>query len=123
MNALSIARQAYSAASTPTRTPKDTEYEVLARITHRLRTAAQRGAAGFPDLAAALHDNQRLWNIFASDVADPGNELPGELRARIFYLAEFTDLHTSQILARKASVAALLEVNTAILRGLRHGAS
>ncbi|SFT96306.1 flagellar protein FlaF [Sedimentitalea nanhaiensis] len=77
------------------------------------------GPAGFTSLAEALHDNRKLWNIFAIDVADPGNSLPKDLKARLFYLAEFTNHHTSKVLARQASVEPLLEVNTAIMRGLR----
>lgn len=122
MNAITKARRAYSAAATPTRTPKGTEYEVVARITHRIKTAAQQGPRGFPALAEALHDNKRLWTIFATDVADPDNKLPSELRARIFFLAEFTFQHTRKVLARQDGVAPLLDINTAILRGLRTGA-
>jgi len=121
VNALSQAQRAYSDASTPTRTDKRVEYEAVARITHRLRTAAQQGPGGFAALVEALHDNRKLWNIFAVDVADTANPLPKELRARLFYLAEFTIQHTSKVLAQKATVTPLLEINTAILRGLRGG--
>lgn len=122
MNALSQARRAYSAASAPTRTNRGTEYEAVARITARMRTAHSQGASGFAALAEALHENRKLWKIFATDVADPGNRLPQDLRARLFYLAEFTTHHTSKVLARRATVEPLLEINTAILRGLRSGA-
>jgi flagellar biosynthesis activator protein FlaF len=123
VNAQSQAQRAYSAASAPTRTPRDLEYDVVARITHRIRSADQKGAEGFPNLVAALNDNNRLWNIFAVDVADADNKLAKELKAQIFYLAEFTSHHTSKVLARKAGVAPLLEINTAILNGLRSGAA
>ncbi len=123
MNAQSQAQHAYSAASAPTRTSRSTEYDAVARITHRLRSEALKGAAGFPDLVKALHDNKKLWNIFAVDVADTDNRLPRDLKAQIFYLAEFTSQHTSKVLARRANVAPLLEINTAILHGLRSGAA
>lgn len=119
MNAQSMAQRAYSSVSTPIRTHRGTEYEAVARITKRLRAAAEKGDSGFPALAAALHDNKKLWSIFATDVADPGNGLPAELKARIFYLAEFTFKHTSEILGRRANAAPLIDINTAILRGLR----
>lgn len=99
------------------------EYEAVARITARLRSADQQGNQGFSALAEALYENNRLWNIFAVDVADADNQLPKELKAQVFYLAEFTQQHTSKVLARQATVAPLLEVNTAILRGLRSGAA
>jgi len=123
VNATIQAHRAYSAVSAPTRTPRGTEYEVIARITHRIRSANAKGAGGFVSLVEALYDNRKLWNIFAVDVADPKNPLPQELKARIFYLAEFTSFHTSKVLAREADVEPLLDINTAILHGLRSGAA
>lgn len=119
MNALSQARHAYSAVSAPTRTARGTEYEAVARITHKMQSAEAKGQAGFAALAEALHINKKLWRIFAIEVADAQNPLPEDLKARVFYLAEFTQQHTSKVLARKANIAPLLQINTAILRGLR----
>lgn len=121
MNAISMAQRAYAPNSASIRTLRGTEYEVVARITHRLKAAAENLPADFPSLAMALHENRSLWTVLAVDVADPNNELPQDLRARIFYLAEFTNQHTSKILANEATVAPLLEINTAILRGLKQG--
>ena len=84
-----------------------------------MRAAHDNGSAGFAALTEALHANRKLWKIFAIDVADPGNKLPKDLKARLFYLAEFTSHHTSKVLARQATAEPLLEINTAILRGLR----
>lgn len=120
MNAFSRANSAYATVSGPTRTARDIEYEALARITRSLQKAALKGRSGFPELAEALHKNNKLWSIFAVEVADFNNPLDKELRARIFYLAEFTRAHTSAVLARKASVAPLVEINTSIMRGLRN---
>jgi len=120
VNAQALARRAYAQTTAPTRTPRSAEYEVIARMTHRLKSAAIESGSGLtPGLASALHDNRRMWTTLAADVAGKDNGLPAELRARLFYLAEFTRLHTSAVLAGKASVAPLLEINTAILRGLR----
>ncbi len=123
MNALSHARNAYAQTSTATRTPRGIEYQVIARVTHRLKSAAQKGDAGFGELAAAVADNRRLWTVLATDVARSGNGLPDELRARILYLAEFTNVQSRAVLAGRASPAPLLEVNAAVLRGLRQDAS
>lgn len=123
MNALSQAHRAYGARSAPVRTGKSMEYEAVAQITRRLRQAQAQGAPGFSAMAEALHDNQKLWTIFATDVADPKNPLPPDLRARLFYLAEFTSQHSARILKREATVEPLLEINTAILRGLGNGAT
>lgn len=113
------AQNAYRQVASPTRTARSAEYEVVARITHRLRTANHQGRTAFPELVAALDENRRLWSAFAEDVANPQNALPKDLRARIAYLAEFTFGQTSKILAGTASALPLIEINTAIMRGLR----
>jgi flagellar protein FlaF len=123
VNALLKAKSAYSAAKAPTRTAKNFEYEVIARITRRMITAAQQGREGFTDLAAACNDNRKLWSIFTTDLASKGNPYPDELKQSLFELAEFTRQHTSKVLQRKANVRPLVEINTAIMRGLRSGAS
>ncbi|PCJ05726.1 MAG: flagellar biosynthesis regulator FlhF [Rhodobacteraceae bacterium] len=122
MNALRQAKQAYSAAKAPTRTFKNLEYDAVARITHRLVVTAGKGPDGFNALAVALTDNRKLWSIFMADIASPSNKLPQELKEHLVYLTEFTRQHTSKVLARKAGVEPLVEINTAIMRGLRSGA-
>jgi len=119
VTAHSLAQRAYGQATAPTRTARGTEYEVLARITHRLIAAARKGNAGFSELCRAIHDNRQLWTLLAADVVDDNNTLTDELRAQIFYLAEFTQTHSRKVLQRKGSVAALVEINSAIMRGLR----
>ena len=119
MNATSMAHRAYAPDKTSIRTLRGTEYEVIARITHRLKTAAENPVTDFAGLVAALHENRSLWTVLATDVANPENALSPELRAQIFYLAEFTNQHTSKVLASIATPAPLLEINTAILRGLK----
>jgi flagellar protein FlaF len=123
VNALHLAKTAYSANRAPIRTDRGTEYEAFAKITHRLKMAAQQNRIGFAALAQALHENRRLWTILAADVAEPGNSLPGDLRARIFYLAEFTAQYSSKVLTEGADPDVLVDINTAVMRGLRQKAS
>jgi flagellar biosynthesis activator protein FlaF len=119
VNALNMAKTAYATNKAPIRTPRGTEYEAFVRVTQRLKAAADKGDMGFADLAQALHLNRRLWTILASDVADKDNTLPQELRARIFYLAEFTTQHSRKVLKGEDTVLPLLEINMAVMRGLR----
>ncbi|MGY9049827.1 hypothetical protein P775_23065 [Puniceibacterium antarcticum] len=118
MNAHSLAQRAYSAAAGSTRSERSTEYELIAQVTHRLKIAAQKGKRGFPQLVEALYDNRKLWTALAVDVSSSGNELPQDLRARIFYLAEYMQDHTRRVLKGEAKVGPILEINVAVLRGL-----
>ncbi|MGH1355000.1 MAG: flagellar biosynthesis regulator FlaF [Thalassovita sp.] len=117
MNALLSARRAYAQSAGPVRTPRGVEYEAFARITRQLKSAGTTGS--IRRLAPSIHDNRRLWTLLATDVADPNNSLPSELRARIFYLAEFTQQHSREVLRGKANVDALVEINLSVMRGLR----
>jgi len=114
------AQNVYATSAAPIRTDRAAEYDVFARVTRRLQIAAGRGTSGFPELVAALHDNHTLWITLAADVAEPENLLPAPLRARIFYLAEFTALHSRKILAGKADAAILIDINKSVMRGLHH---
>lgn len=119
MNAIRQAQNAYGQTNAPTRTLRGTEYDAIARITRRLKSAASAVPLNMVDLAGAIVDNRSLWTLFAAEVADKDNTLPKELRARIFYLAEFTNDHSRKVLNREASADALIEINTAVMRGLR----
>lgn len=119
MNAIQKARNAYSTEAQAIKTPRSTEYDAFARVTQALKSAMAQGPAGFPALAGAIHRNRSLWTVLAADVADSANGLPADLRARIVYLAEFTSQHSSKVLSAGASAAPLIEINTAVMAGLR----
>ncbi|MDX1785871.1 MAG: flagellar biosynthesis regulator FlaF [Roseovarius sp.] len=119
MNAIRKAQEAYSQTARTIKTPRSTEYEAFARITKNLKSGAGTGHSGIARLAGALHENRQLWTILASDVADTRNGLPADIRARIVYLAEFTHLHSARVLSDGASTAPLIEINTAVMAGLR----
>lgn len=117
MNAYAQAQRAYAPAAAPTRTARSAEYEVIARISHRLKKAIK--SDDFPSLAEALYENNKLWTALAIDALDDNNLLPEDLRARIVYLADFTRVHTQKVLRKTDSAIPLLEINALILGGLK----
>ncbi|MHA3914345.1 flagellar biosynthesis regulator FlaF [Halovulum sp. GXIMD14793] len=121
MNASALAQNAYSGATRIAPTSLDTEYRAFAEITRDLAAYAGSNAPDFPRLAAALHRNQLLWGILADDVTLGSNPLPEKVRAQIVYLAEFTMLHSRRVLAGDGQVDALVDINTAVMTGLRAG--
>lgn len=118
MNAYALAVASYGNPTTALKTARAAEYDIVARITARLRHAEDGGAMSFPALVAALNDNRKLWTEFATDLASPGNNLPKELKIQLLNLAQFTMTHTSAVLAGRAKVDVLVDINTAIMRGL-----
>jgi flagellar biosynthesis activator protein FlaF len=119
VNSLEMARRTYARPDTPARTPRDVEYELLSRITRRLTTTWADRSTNFGAMVGALHDNLAMWRTFATDVAETGNGLPDALRAKLYYLYEFTEQHSPKCLDGTASVDVLVDINTAVMRGLR----
>jgi flagellar protein FlaF len=109
----------YARPEAPTRSLRSVEYDLLAQVTQRLRSAWINRATDFPALVRAVTDNTQLWSTLASDVASPGNSLPQALRARLFYLYEFTAKHGRAVLDDKGSIEVLADINMAVMRGLR----
>jgi len=119
MNAALNARSAYSRLDMPSRSPRMVEYDLIARVTQRLTAAWAKRREDFAGLATAVTDNQRLWSTLAADVAEPGNGLPAPLRAQLFYLYQFTVEHSRTVLDDTGSIEVLVDINTAVMRGLR----
>ena len=121
MNMTSLAQSAYAPASAATHTPRDIEYHAFAHVTGKLADARDRAAevGGLTRLAEAMFDNVRLWATLAADCASDANRLPRELRAPIIGLANFARTHMAKVLAGSETVDALIEVNMAIMKGLR----
>lgn len=123
MNSAALATTGYGDAQVALHDFRQTEYRAFAEATRRLcaAEAAAEETGGFAALAEALHDNLRLWTILAADVASEENELPAQLRARIFYLSEFTRAHSAKVLSGEGEVRPLIDINTAVMKGLRAG--
>ena len=112
------ARAAYARPEAPHRDYRALEYDLLARATKAL--SVSRGQdVDYAKLLTALDENQRLWSTLAADVAEPENGLPQKLRAQLFYLYEVTTHHSRAVRDNKASVDVLIDINTAVMRGLR----
>ncbi|MCA1776688.1 MAG: flagellar biosynthesis regulator FlaF [Loktanella sp.] len=114
MNLTQQAHRAYAPVQAHIHTPRAIEARLLSDITSRLR----KGPKNYPSFVSAVQDNRKLWTTLAIEVADRDNVLPQALRAQIFYLAEFTENHTHKILAGTADAQPLVDINTAVVRGL-----
>ena len=119
MNVVERAKEGYGRNAAPVKSLRATEYEAIARISHRLRASAQKKTTNFPEFVEALYANNKLWSTLAIDVAHKENGLPQDLRARLFWLAEFTNHETRRILNNEGDVGILIEVNASVLQGLR----
>lgn len=110
--------QAYQRAATRAENPREIEYRVFGIVTAGLVKARETGRADIGVLAHALHENRRLWSIFANDCVQPGNALPPPVRARIISLSLFVDRHSSAVMREGADIEPLIDVNRSIMEGL-----
>ena len=109
--------RAYGQASAIVHSPREAEYEVIARVTRAL-CRARDGASSRARLEA-LYLNDRLWSALARDVALEGNGLPASLKAKLIYLFRFS-LHQSDLIREgRGEIDVLIDINHAVLRGLR----
>lgn len=118
MNIIEQAHQAYAPKTSALRTSRSTEHQLFSEITKRLQSTANQLPTSFPAFADAIHANRAVWTHLATQVADENNALSEDLRAQIFYLAEFTAFHSRKALKGEASIGPLIEINTAMMRGL-----
>lgn len=108
----------YGTATRAMSSPREVEYRVFSQVTGRIAAALTEGAS-FAELAAALHENTRLWTALGLDLARPDNELPESLRASLLSLALFMRRHAELVLRGEESAEVIVEINTTVMRGLR----
>ena len=111
--------QGYTTISRETASDKQIEIRVFSSITSRMKAADPTKIGGFAQMAEAMQDNTRLWNILFTDVIDENNQLPKALKAQLINLAEFTRQHTLKVLQGEGSIDALIDINQAVINGLR----
>ncbi|MEM1344185.1 MAG: flagellar biosynthesis regulator FlaF [Pseudomonadota bacterium] len=109
---------AYGAATRATATPRTIEYRVFSQVTGALNQAMAPDRP-FAEMAAALHRNLMLWTALQGDLLAPDNGLPMQLKRNLLALGQFTRAHTEKALKREADPGVLIEINTAVMKGLR----
>lgn len=110
---------AYNQVGPEVRSDRSVEYEAISRISRNLRCAELQKNQDYARFTSALSENLRLWSTLAAAVSDKDNALPSELRASLFWLADYVRHETQRILRGSGEVDVLLDVNLAVMQGLR----
>lgn len=119
MSIAQAAARAYSGNQPQTKSLRDLEYDVFLGVTRELKRLHANEGPSYPRLVEALNKNEKLWTEIGVQVAQSDNALPKELRANLFYMARFVSHQTDKILKRDADLSSLIDVNVAVLRGLK----
>jgi flagellar biosynthesis activator protein FlaF len=100
-----------------TERPREFELRIFEQITAALE-AADRPGTHFTVRIAAMHRNRELWLTLTADLMDEENKLPKSLRASLISLGIWVTNETNRVMQNLATLAALIEVNRSIIRGL-----
>lgn len=119
MNMSERAKNGYANTQKQMGSDIELELNIFTSITGRLVGASVSKPGGMSELATALQDNARLWNLIFLDLTNPENKLESELKSGLIYLAEFTGQHTSKVLRGEAGPEILIEINKNIISGKR----
>ncbi|MGJ8562377.1 MAG: flagellar biosynthesis regulator FlaF [Alphaproteobacteria bacterium] len=113
------AQQTYKVAQREFTSTKEIELKVFAVITGNLKKVDMNAVGAHSELADALLENAKLWNIIFIDLINPENPLPMPLKESLISLAEFTQKHTVEVLSGNATHQVLIDINTDVIKGLR----
>jgi len=113
------AAHGYRAVQIQTESARGTEAKLFEEVTAELVRAERAGETGFKELAVALHRNRLLWDALLADLAQDVNGLPTALKAQLVQLGHFVRIHSGRVLQGEDEVRPLIDVNHAILAGLR----
>ncbi|MEZ5892655.1 MAG: flagellar biosynthesis regulator FlaF [Parvularculaceae bacterium] len=121
MTISALARDAYHQSTRSTASPREVERQLLSRLTTGLVVGEKNRETDHAGYIRALGKNLEFWTVIAADVASETNQLPTPLRAQLFYLFEFTRLHTNKIISgdKKLTADPLIEINQNIIKGLQ----
>ena len=108
----------YAETIAETEDPRELEYLTILQITLDLEKFL--GATDVsPELKSALWRNQLLWSALRADLLSEGNALPDTLKAGLVSLSFSVDRHTPKVLDGSIDVGLLVDVNRAVMRGLK----
>ena len=119
MDVAAKAANGYRAVQLQAESPRSIEAKLFAEITAGLERARRAGKGSFRDLVAALHRNRRLWDALLADLALETNALPAPLKGQLIQLGHFVRQFTARLLKGQDDVQVLIDINNAILQGLR----
>lgn len=113
-----LAYKAYGDVAHRTASDREIEFALFQQITEALESVVDPKTRSPSAWADAIHRNQQLWTIIATDLLIPSNPLPDELKRSLMFLADFVRQSSLKILAGDESIPDLIEVNRTVMAGL-----
>ena len=106
---------AYRRQKEAAETPRELERRAFMTVIGRLTDAKEKSGTV---LIEACHLNTQLWTTLLVDLSIPENALPEELKARLISIGIWVLRYTPGVMAGKAAIDPLINVNRSIAEGL-----
>jgi len=113
-----LAQKAYGNVQQRTAGEEEIEIVIIKQITAELENADSGDEPDLALIADAVSRNLKMWTIFATDLADAGNGLPGAAKASLISIAGFVHRESMKILSGSGSITDLIDVNRNLVLSL-----
>ena len=113
-----LAFKAYGDVARRTASEREIEFALFQQITEALESVKNPQTRSLSDWADALSRNQQLWTIIATDLLQPGNALPDDLKRSLLFLSDYVRQTSLKVLEGEESIPDLIEVNKTVMAGL-----
>ncbi len=114
---------AYQAVDKTTASGRELEAAALSKGALLLAEVQQKWDSPERDqlLESALTYNQRLWSLFQTELTEPSNPLPEEIKTNLLVLSALVDKRIFEVMAYPApeKLNLIINVNRNIAAGLR----
>lgn len=103
----------YASQQNAAASPREVELRAFRFVNGLLASAAD-----LPARARALHKTHMLWSLLISDLSQPGNALPPDLKGRIISLGLWAQREAAARLDDAASLEPLIALHRDMIAGL-----
>ena len=103
----------YATQQNAAASPREVELRAFRYVNGLLATATD-----VPARARALHKTHQLWSLLISDLSQPGNALPADLKGRLISLGLWAQREAAVRLEDTASLEPLVALHRDMIAGL-----
>lgn len=113
-----LAYKAYGEVTNRTASDQQIEYALFREITQALSDIAQQDEPLPSVWAEAIDRNLQLWTLLSTDLMNPDNQLPADIRKSLLSIAESVRRISYDVLSGSGEMTDLIEINETIMQGL-----
>lgn len=118
MTAALQAHRLYKTTQRDISSDKNIELNIITNLTARLRTIDMNEIGAMTQAAPILVDNARFWTVLYTDLLNPDNPFPLDLKNGLLALGEFVQRQTRLVLQGGGKVDVLIDINQSVIKGL-----